>query len=1417
MLGLIGWGTYSATQLALDAVPDITNNQVQVVTVSPALAPEEMEQFVTFPVELAMANLPSVEEIRSISRYGLSVVTIVFEEDFPILDARQLVSEQILKASEEIPSGMGSPELMPITTGLGEIYQYTLEISPDKKHLYNAMELRSIQDWIVKRQLSGIPGIVEVSSFGGYLKQYEVSVNSQSLQSFGLSLLDVISALEKSNQNIGGGYLNDGQKAYAIRAEGLIKSPSDIEQIVIKSINGVPILISQVAEVTFGSALRYGAMTKDGKGEAVGGITLMLKGANSSKTIDLVKAKVAEVQKSLPDGVSIVPYLDRSKLVDKTIATVSKNLIEGGLIVIFVLVLLLGNFRAGLIVASVIPLAMLFALAMMHIFGISANLMSLGAIDFGIVVDGSVIIVESILHYFHKTKSGTKLTQDQMDESVFSAAAKIRTSAAFGEIIILIVYLPILALTGIEGKTFGPMAQTVSFAILGAFILSLTYVPMMSALFLKKEINHKENFSDKIIAWLQRGYMPLLSVALSHARKTVLIALSLFILTVMAFLKMGGEFIPTLEEGDLAMQITLPPGSSLEESIKTSTKAEKILLDNFPEVTGVISKIGTAEIPTDPMSVEEADVMILLKEKDEWVSADNREDLADLMKEKLSVLVHASFDFTQPIQLRFNELMTGVKTDIAVKIYGDDLNVLSEKAQEAARMIRDIDGAGDIKVEQIEGSPQYRINYQPTLMARYGLQVSEVNQVVKAAIGGAQTGVVYEGERRFDLVVRLREQERQTLELSSLMIPLTDGSSIPLSQVAEVSQQEGPLQISRENTNRRITIGINVRNRDVESLVNEINKKLSKGLQLDPGYYVTYGGQFENLKNAEKRLAVAVPIALLLIIILLYFTFRSVKYTLMIFTAVPLSAIGGVGALYLRGMPFSISAGVGFIALFGVAVLNGIVLISYLNSLKEEKNMDLISLIKEGAKVRLRPVIMTAAVASMGFLPMALSNSAGAEVQKPLATVVIGGLITATLLTLLVLPALYYLGEVFSFKTPKKSLLLILCLFSASLLYAQDAKELTLAEAKAYAIAHHPLVESAELAVSAQRLSKKESFALGMTDLNYTYGQQNFPQRDPYFEINQNLGSIPAHLQRAKKASAITEFTNTQKQLTIAQLSYEVSRAYQETLFRQSQLDLIKNTYVYYERFDEKAALRFATGEISLLERTTAQTNKMALSNQLLQAEQMLSQAMQALKYWLFSEEDIILRDSLVSLNVVEAPHAESTLMWQLQQAQVQVASQEIRVQKSQLFPELNLGYFVQNISDPAGPFTGLNGFKVGLSVPIWFVPNSAKIQQSKIAHQQAQIEMDRMRFEINRELQQLQSNQILLTKQLAYYEEYALQQATQLEETAQIQYDSGQASYIEYLQSLSTAMNIRLQHLETIFNYNDLILKIDYYNHENQ
>lgn len=1037
-IALAIWGIWSLVHLPFDSTPDITDNQVQVITQAPSLGAQEVEQYVTTPVEMALANIPRIQERRSISRSGLSVITLVFDDNADIYWARSQVSQVVEQLEKELPKNTET-EMGPIATGLGEIYHYTVRAKKGYEDKYSLADLRTLQDWIVRKQLSGTPGVAEVSGWGGYVKQYEVAINTDQLNANGISVSEIFDALQRNNANTGGSYIEQNSNQYYIRGIGVVKSLEDVGNITVKTVNGTPIKVSDVAKVQLGHATRFGAVTRNGEGEVVAGIAIMLKGENFQEVIKNVKERINQIQKSLPEGVVIEPFIDRTNLVDRVEGTIARNLIEGGLIVIFVLVIFLGNWRAGLVVASVIPLSMLFAFGMMKTFGIDGNLMSLGAIDFGMIVDSAVIIVEAVVThintghfsqpevraaYLAQCQNGGAatpfaLTQKQMDEEVHFSASRIRQSAAFGEIIIMIVYIPLMTLVGIEGKMFRPMALTVFFAILGAFILSLTYVPMASSLMLSRKVHTRKTFSDRVIEKLQAWYRPVLDWVLARNRDVITGAVALFCVSVVGFKYLGGEFIPSLEEGDFAVEMSMSQGTSLSQMVESCTKAEKLLKKEYPEIKQVVSRIGSAEIPTDPMPVERADIMIALKPKAEWTSAKTTPELMEKMEETLSAIPGLEAEISQPIQMRNNELLTGIKQDVAIKIFGDDLDVLTQQAGKVKKMIEDVPGVSGIFVEEVAGLPQIQVKYNHEKMAAYGVSVDDISEILETTFAGAVAGSLYEGDKKFDIVLRMDPSQRNVESLEQLSIPLKDGTNIPLSQVADIDYSPAPAQVSHEDGARRIYVGFNVKGRDVQSTVEDIQEILDEKLKLPEGYYYNYGGEFENLQSATNRLMVVIPIALVIILLLLYATVKNVRESLFVFSAIPLAAIGGVWALWLRGMPFSISAGVGFIALFGVAVLNGIVLIGQMNQMqREEKTADKLAAsigvtelihhrIIESCMVRLRPVLMTALVASMGFLPMALSQGDGAEVQRPLATVVIGGLITSTLLTLLVLPAIY--------------------------------------------------------------------------------------------------------------------------------------------------------------------------------------------------------------------------------------------------------------------------------------------------------------------------------------------------------------------------------------------------------------------------
>lgn len=1001
---MIGAGVYSLIRLPIDAVPDVTNVQVQVLTAAPSLAPLEIERQITFPVEVAMSGLPDIEEIRSVSKFGLSAVTVVFADSVNTYFARQLVLERLTQAREQIPENIGSPEMGPISTGLGEIYQYELKAEPGPEgKQYDATALRTIQDWSVRRQLLGVPGVTEVNSFGGLEKQFQARLDPTKLQSYGLTLRDALEAVTRNNANVGGAYIEHGPEQYLLRGIGLAESTEDIANIIVKAgKEGVPIYVRDLGEVVEGATVRQGAVTADGKGEIVAGIAMMLKGENSRAVVNRVKERIELVRKTLPKGVELVPFYDRTELVDRTIKTVIRNLAEGAILVVVALILLLGNWRGALLVATIIPLSMLFAAILMRVFNVSGNLMSLGALDFGLIVDGAVVMVENAVR--RRAEAQHEKPSERPERTILEACMEVGRPVVFAVAIIMIVYLPILSLTGVEGKMFKPMALTVVFALLGSLLLSLTYIPAMMTFLLRGRVAETESI---VIRYAKKFYPPALATITSNRRSALMAAVALVVVSGAIFPFLGSEFIPRLDEGSLAAQAQQLPSVSLSQSIRTITEVERAL-KSFPEVTKVVSKTGRAEVATDPMSVDFSDLYIELKPPSEWKTTHSKTELVEKMSEALEQKVpNAAFSFSQPIELRVSELISGVRSDIAIKLFGDDLDTLKKTANRIGAVVSRVPGAEDVKVEATSGLPQLQIKPDRAAIARYGINVEDVNSLVESIVAGKEAGQVYQGEQRFSLVVRLGDEWSRDVEtIKNLLVAAPNGSRIPLAQLADVELVEGPAQISREDTRRRIGVELNVRGRDIGSFVKDAQAAIEEQVKLPPGYYLTWGGTFENLQRASKRLLIVVPLALFLIFVLLFSTFNSVRQALLIYTGIPFAIVGGVLALALRGMPFSISAGVGFIALFGVAVLNGVVMVSYINHLREE-GRSFADAVREGAEIRLRPVLMTALVASLGFMPMALATSAGAEVQRPLATVVIGGLVTSTLLTLLILPTLY--------------------------------------------------------------------------------------------------------------------------------------------------------------------------------------------------------------------------------------------------------------------------------------------------------------------------------------------------------------------------------------------------------------------------
>lgn len=1428
-------GVYSAYNLPVDAQPDITNNQVQVITQAPSLGAQEVEQFITAPIELSMANIAGIIEKRSISRSGISVITIVFKDDVDIYWARQQVNAQLKEAEISIPAGLGEPTLAPITTGLGEIYQYVIHTKKGYEKRYTPTDLRTLQDWLVRTQLAGTVGVAEVSGWGGYVKQYEIALDNDKLNSLGLTIPQIYEALQKNNENTGGSYIEQQRNAYFIRGLGQVKTLDDIRRIVVKNTNGAPILIRDIATVQFGSATRYGAVTRNGEGEVVAGVTLMLKGENFSQVIQNVKERMVQIQKSLPEGVVIEQFIDRTELVGRAIGTVKRNLLEGAMIVIFVLVLLLGNLRAGLVVASVIPLAMLFAFSMMRLFGVSGNLMSLGAIDFGLIVDGAVIIVESVVHHIttgkYQKEGIPELTSAQMDVEVRDSASKLMKSAAFGQIIILIVYLPLLSLMGIEGKMFRPMAETVAFAILGAFILSLTYVPMASALFLSKKTSPKRNISDRIIEFLQRIYQRTLIAILKVKLLTVTIVFVVFALSIWSFSRMGGEFIPTLEEGDLTVEISMMQGTSLSEVVRTFGKAEKLLKDRFPEIKQAVTRIGSSEIPTDPMPMEKGDMMLAMKQKSEWKSAKSKEEMIGKMEEVLSAIPGIHVEISQPMQMRFNELMTGIRQDVAIKIYGEDLDILATQADKIAKIIAPVNGVSKPYVEKVSGLPQIQVAYNRDKMAQYRLNISDVNMILKTAFAGSVTGVVFEGEKRFDMVVRLNRDLRENISgVENLLVPLPSGNKVPLSQVADIEFKDAPAQVSREDGKRRIYVGFNVKDRDVETTVKEIQARLSSTLQLPTGYYLTYGGQFQNLQAAKARLLVAVPAALLFILVLLYMTFGSVKESLLIFTAVPLASMGGVAALLLRGMPFSISAGVGFIALFGVAVLNGIVLIGYFNQLKEEGMTNIYDRVLEGTKTRLRPVLMTACVASLGFLPMALSASAGAEVQRPLATVVIGGLITATFLTLFVLPCLYLLfnrKEAEKIKVPKALVTLLIVLgFSArqqNTAQAQNRLPLTLDSAISKALKNNLQIRSAGLSLEQARALQKSGADIPKTEVMVTQDPTSGGNMDNALGIKQTIAWPGLYKKQRNLLNQQTLLAERSGHLTCAEITRQVRSTWYACLLNHETIRILNFQDSLYKGFVRKAEIRFKTGETSNLELISARTKYQEIVALKVGAQADLRSNELSLQQLLNTADPVVIAESTRPLLVLlpsDTINVENNPQVNVDLQDIEVAKARIAVERSKGLPDLTFGYNQQlvisgfnavNLHRDYSPGTRMAGIQAGVALPIFNGANRARVKSERLNTQVAQTNYQQRRSQVRLQYEQEVQQYQKFKQAVNYYTTSGLKQAEEQSRIAQVSFNLGEIGYVEYIQNMSAAVQVKLAYIEVVSRLNQSAIQIQF------
>ena len=1428
VIALIGYGVYEVTKLPIDAVPDITDNQVQIITTSPALGAPDVERFITFPIEQANSNIPGLKQIRSFSRFGLSVVTIVFSDDVDVYWARQQVAERLQKAQQQIPKEFGLPEMAPITTGLGEIYQYVVRPEKGYEQKYDAMELRTIQDWVVRRQLLGVQGVADVASFGGFLKQYVVAINPSKLLSNGISTQDVFTALESNNQNTGGAYIEKGPTILFIRSEGLVGSIADIENIVVKNLpNGMPLMIRDVAEVQIGSATRYGAMTYNGEGEVAGAVVMMLKGANSNDVIVKVKERIAQIQKTLPKGVVIEPFLDRTKMVKNSISTVSKNLLEGALIVVFVLVMFLGNFRAGLLVASVIPLAMLFAIILMNLFGVSGNLMSLGALDFGLIVDGAVIIVEAVLHRLFHSKNYigiNKLSQKQMDDEVQTSAGKMMNSAVFGQVIILIVYLPILSLQGIEGKMFKPMAQTVAFALIGAFILSLTYIPMMSALFLSKNISHKKTLSDRMMERIENYYQHSLERVLNLPKTILASVVTMFIAALVTLSFMGGEFIPTLPEGDFAVETRVLPGSSLTTSTDAVLRSQKILLKKFPEIEKVVGKTGSSEIPTDPMPIDASDLMIILKDRSEWVSADNYDDLAAIMAKELEAIPGVTYSFQYPVAMRFNELMTGARQDVVCKIFGENIDTLSKYAAQLGSLCNQIKGSQNIYVEPMNGMPQIVINYNRNALAQYGVNIADINRAVNTAFAGQSSGFVYEDERRFELVVRLNNTDRNNIQdVQNLLIPISINSQIPLSALADISIVNGINQIQRENAHRRIIVGLNVRDRDVQTTVTELQEKVAATFKLPTGYYITYGGAFENLNDAKARLAIAVPVSLLLIFMLLYFAFNSVKYGLLIYTAIPLSAIGGIFALALRGMPFSISAGVGFIALFGVAVLNGIVLIAEFNRQKEEGLTDLRSIVLMGGKIRLRPVLMTAFVASFGFLPMALSNGEGAEVQRPLATVVIGGLMLATFLTLYVLPILYIIFEKGIFKKKGIAVVITLLMFiSVQDINAQQT--ISLQAAIDTALQNNLSLRSEKLHTEYLKKLRGTAWNIPHINVGVEYGQINSSYIDNKIFVSQSISFPTVYAAQRNVANESLKEGMLQTSWKEYALKKEVRTVYNNMLYMLEKQKILQQTDSIFSNFLARAYIRLKQGESNILEKATAETQRGQIAIQLQEIANDFTMQQLRLR-WLLNNENYYVPESM-SFKMATVPALDTNMVLKnpqllFMEQQQRISSSKLKLERQKLLPDILLGYNdmtmygvgADNVSYKHN--TRFRSGQAGIGVPLFFGAQRASIQAEKlnvlIAQTNYKSKLQQVKAEYLLAIEVFNKN--LLTTN--YYESNALVNADLIIEIATKQLQNGEINYLDWVILVNNAIGIKSQYVDVVKKLNESIIEINSLNNQ--
>ncbi len=1442
---LIIWGSVSLSNLPIDAVPDVTSNQVDIITNTPSLAPLEMEMFVTAPIEMAMSNIPGLVEIRSISKFGLSVVKVVFTDDTDIYWARQQVFERLEQVANEIPAGVGKPYMGPASTGLGEVFQYIIRPKDPKDKSFSLMEIRTMQDWVIRKQLLGIPGIAEVSGFGGYKKEYQAKINPERMKALNVTVDELFEALSKGNSNTGGAYIEKQNKAFTIRGIGLATNLEEIGYTVVKMNNNIPVLVKDVADVDYGNSIRYGAITYNGQGETVGGIIMMTKGANGNEVITRIKAKMEEIQAKLPEGLVIEPFIDRSKLVNNAIKTVMTNLIEGALIVVLVIIVFLGNWRASLLAASVIPLAMLFAFGWMRYFDVVGNIMSLGAIDFGLLVDPAIIVVETVVLFLanemnkhtgsnHSSAPIKPMSYKKRQAIIIDAAQEVKKSVVFGGLIILIVYFPILTLEGVEGKMFAPMAKTVGFAILGALILSVTYVPMMSALILRPPKSaHSHGISEIFVQFIYYKIIePIVKICLRRNYIAVGAALLILFAGGYGFSKIGGEFIPKLQEGDLVIEVNLPVGTAMTEAINLGDKIQSTLLREFPdEIERIVSKIGTSEVPVDPMPLEAQEIVVVLKDKKLWKKAKAQEELADMVSDVMKQFPGIVISVQQPIENRVNELMSGARTDVVVKVYGFNLDTIVAKSNQIISIIKTIEGAVDVQENKIFGLPQINIKYDRKQMAVYGVTVEQMNRSIQLAFAGAIAGTIYENDKRFDLTLRLSSSEREKAEnIKNLFVQSSTGVSIPIRELADITEEIGPSEIGHENLKRKSNIGFNVRGRDLESIVKDLIVKVNAEVSLPKGYEIEYGGEFENFSRAKARLGIVVPIALFIIFCLLFASFGTVGDSLLIYTVVPLSAVGGVFALLIRGMNFSISAGVGFIALFGVAVLNGILLVEHFNQLGEMGVIKPEHRVMRGLRERFRPILMTSAVAALGFLPMALSTSVGAEVQKPLASVVIGGLVTTTILTIIVLPTLYC---IFKRKRKKadeedlskrekahapfsKVMMILLFLFISMLAFGQ--KNLSMQEAVNLAMEKNPQIKLADQKIQQQILLKPAAYYVENPELIFE-APTGTVMRPGVMQRIQFPSVYAAQAEAQQNRIGVSE---AEKQISANNLAYRVKVAYINLQFIIEKVNLLRRQDSIYRDIIRVNDVRYRVGQITNLERINGESQYKKILYNLRQAEVELRNTKLQFGLLLGNAADTTNLPNAklskmpplpASYRLLDTTAFAGNPILTFNRQIESLNSSLVKVEKRKLLPNFFFGYLNQGSTDvndvSYAPFQ--NRLRYGISIPIWAWGQRASIRASMKEFEIAQTQTRINTLQLNTEY----TNALALYRQadenLNYFENVGLREASEILRDARESYRLGSITYYAYLQNLELAFQIEANYLETLKNFNQAIIYLQY------